>query len=146
MPSAAPDLSGPDLSGHVALVTGASAGLGRRAAHVLSAAGAKVVAVARRAEALSALAAETADLPGAVAPLSWDLSARDTLGELAHNAAAPFGAPDIVVHAAGINTREAADAVTPEGWDITLTLNLTVPFFLSQHLVPAMRAKGWGGS
>ena len=33
---------------------------------------------------------------------------------------------------------------TPEGWDITLQLNLAVPFFLSQHLVPAMKAKGWG--
>jgi NAD(P)-dependent dehydrogenase (short-subunit alcohol dehydrogenase family) len=48
------------------------------------------------------------------------------------------------VHAAGINTREVADDVTPEGWDITLNLNLAAPFFLSQHLVPGMRAKGWG--
>ena len=63
---------------------------------------------------------------------------------LARRAAEPCGAPDIVVHAAGINTRQAADEVTPEGWDVTLALNLTAPFFLSQHLVPAMRAKGWG--
>ena len=57
---------------------------------------------------------------------------------------APFGAPDILVHAAGINTREAADEVTPEGWDRTIALNLSAPFFLSQAFVPAMRAKGWG--
>ena len=56
----------------------------------------------------------------------------------------PFGAPDILVHAAGINTREAADGITPGGWDITLTLNLAVPFFLSQHLVPGMKERGWG--
>ena len=61
-----------------------------------------------------------------------------------HRPQTPFGPPDILVHAAGINTREAADDVTPEGWDITMTLNLAVPFFLSQHLVPAMRKQGWG--
>jgi NAD(P)-dependent dehydrogenase (short-subunit alcohol dehydrogenase family) len=43
-----------------------------------------------------------------------------------------------------INTREEADAVTPEGWDVTINLNLAVPFFLSQALVPAMKEKGWG--
>ena len=97
--------------------------------------------MARRAEALAELQAEA---PGPIAALPFDLADRDGLADLAARAAEPFGAPDILVHAAGINTREAADDVTPEGWDITLTLNLAVPFFLSQHLVPAMRAKGWG--
>ena len=131
----------PDLSGHVACVTGASSGLGRRAALVLSRAGAKVVAIARRADALATL---QSDAPGALAALPWDLSDRAGLEDLAAKAGEPFGAPDILVHAAGINTREAADDVTPEGWDITMTLNLAVPFFLSQHLVPAMRKQGWG--
>ncbi|QGY00222.1 SDR family oxidoreductase [Roseovarius faecimaris] len=128
--------SHPDLTGHVALVTGASSGLGRRAAEVLARAGAQVVGVARRAEALDQL--------DGVAALPWDLSDRDSLAELAAAARVPFGAPDILVHAAGINTREVADEVTPQGWDVTLTLNLAVPFFLSQHLVPAMKDKGWG--
>ena len=43
-----------------------------------------------------------------------------------------------------MNTREAADDVTAEGWDRTLALNLSAPFFISQALVPAMKAKGWG--
>ncbi|MEM8700514.1 MAG: SDR family oxidoreductase, partial [Pseudomonadota bacterium] len=63
---------------------------------------------------------------------------------VAADIAGPFGPPQILVHAAGINTREAADDVTPEGWDITLSLNLTVPFFLSKAFVPAMREKRWG--
>ena len=130
-----------DLSGHVACVTGASSGLGRRAALVLAQAGAKVVAVARRAEALADLQAEAA---GDIAALPFDLANRDGLADLARRAAEPFGPPDILVHAAGINTREAADEVTPAGWDATLNLNLAVPFFLSQLMVPAMRAKGWG--
>ncbi|MCP4207903.1 MAG: SDR family oxidoreductase [Shimia sp.] len=126
----------PNLNGHVALVTGASSGLGCRAAEVLSQAGAQVVGVARRADALNELKQ--------VHALPWDLSDRDGLGDLAKAAAEPFGQPDIVVHAAGINTREPADEVSAEGWDVTIQLNLAVPFFLSQHLVPSMKAKGWG--
>jgi gluconate 5-dehydrogenase len=125
----------------VALVTGASAGLGRRAAIVLAAAGAKVVGVARRRDALDELASET---DGAVAPLVADLAQRAVLQDCAARAAEPFGAPDILVHAAGINTREDASDVTEEGWDITLDLNLRTPFFLSQYLVPPMLEKGWG--
>ena len=131
----------PDLTGHVALVTGASAGLGRRCALTLAKAGASVVAVARRADQLETLVKEA---EGEVAPLPFDLADRDGLTDLAAQAAGIYGAPDIAVHAAGINTREIADEVTPEGWDITLTLNLSVPFFLSQALVPGMKAKGWG--
>ncbi|WP_353617543.1 SDR family oxidoreductase [Tropicibacter sp. R15_0] len=126
----------PDLSGHVALVTGASSGLGRRAAEILSLAGARTIGVARRAEALSSL--------DGVHALPWDLSDRDSLADLAKAACAPYGPPDILVHAAGINTRETADEVTPQGWDTTLALNLAVPFFLSQHLVGGMKEKGWG--
>ena len=131
----------PDLSGHVALVTGASSGLGRRAALVLSMAGASVVALARREDALASLVDEA---PGPVVALPADLANRDALADIAKRAAEPFGAPDIVVHAAGINTREVADDVTPEGWDVTINLNLAAPFFLSQALVPAMKEKGWG--
>ncbi|MAN97868.1 MAG: gluconate 5-dehydrogenase, partial [Roseovarius sp.] len=130
-----------DVAGRVALVTGASSGLGRRAATILAQHGAQVVGVARRADALAGWQAEVG-ANGAV--IAQDLADRDGLADLARRAAEPFGAPDIVVHAAGINTRQVADEVTPEGWDVTLALNLTAPFFLSQHLVPAMRNKGWG--
>lgn len=130
-----------DLTGKVACVTGASAGLGQRAAVALAAAGAKVVGVARRAEALTAWAEATG--PNA-ATVAADLCERDQIADIAHQIAQPFGAPDIVVHAAGINTRQAADDVTPEGWDVTMGLNLATPFFLSQALVPAMKAKRWG--
>ena len=130
-----------DLSGRVACVTGASSGLGKQAASALAAAGAQVIGVARRAEALSDWAER---IGPKAATLSADLSERSQIKDIAARIAIPFGAPDIVVHAAGINTREAADNVTNEGWDITLNLNLTTPFFLSQALVPDMKAKGWG--
>ncbi|EDM72718.1 gluconate 5-dehydrogenase [Roseobacter sp. AzwK-3b] len=130
-----------DLTGKVACVTGASSGLGRHAASLLARAGAQVVGVARRAEALAEWQAETGPRAACVA---HDVADRDSLPDLVRAVAAPFGAPDIVVHAAGINTRQRADDVTPEGWDTTLALNLSAPFFLSQQLVPAMKAKGWG--
>lgn len=129
------------LSGRVACVTGASSGLGRRAAVALAGAGARVVGVARRAGALQDLCAE---IGPAAAHVAADVADRGALPDLARALAAPFGPPDIVVHAAGLNTREAADDVTPDGWDRTLALNLTAPFFLSQQLVPAMKDRGWG--
>ncbi|MEP3347656.1 MAG: SDR family oxidoreductase [Litoreibacter sp.] len=130
-----------DLRGKVACVTGASSGLGRRAALVLAAAGAKVVGVARRQDALDSLCADIGERAAAV---TTDVADRAQLSQLVADISMPFGAPDILVHAAGVNTREAADDVTPQGWDQTLALNLSAPFFLSQKLVPAMKEKGWG--
>ena len=121
-----------DLTGRVACVTGASAGLGRRAASLLAVAGAEVVGVARREDALRT---GKRDRRTRRDRRRRCLAARHAARSCAH-VAEPFGPPDIVVHAAGINRREPADDVTPEGWDITLGLNLAAPFFLSQALVP----------
>jgi len=130
-----------DVAGKVACVTGASGGLGRRAATVLAQAGAQVVGVARRAEALEDWRSEAG---GKTAAVACDVGDRAGLPDLVRDICTPFGAPDIVIHAAGINTREAADDVTEAGWDVTLQLNLGTPFFLSRKLVPAMKDKGWG--
>lgn len=129
------------LRGRVACVTGASSGLGRHAARTLARAGARVVGVARREDALRDWAAEVGEQAAYVVA---DVADRDALPETVAAIRAPFGAPHIVVHAAGVNTRQSADEVTPEGWDATLALNLTAPFFLTQALVPGMRADGWG--
>ena len=130
-----------DLTGKVACITGASSGLGRQAAVTLAAAGAKVVGVARRADALDSLCA---DIGPSAASVVADVANRDGLAQLVAGVSEHFGAPDILVHAAGINTRQAADDVTPEGWDQTIALNLNAPFFLSRAFVPAMREKSWG--
>jgi gluconate 5-dehydrogenase len=130
-----------DLGGRVACVTGASSGLGRQAATVLAGAGARVVGVARRADALEDWRAATGV---AAAVVAADLGDSDGIAAVADSVAEPFGPPDILVNAAGVNTREPADAVTVEGWNLTLALNLTAPFFLAQALARAMTANCWG--
>jgi gluconate 5-dehydrogenase len=99
------------------------------------------VSVARRQQALDSLCAEAGENCAAI---TADIADRAALTQLVTDISAPFGAPDIIIHAAGVNTRQAADDVTPDGWDQTLALNLSAPFFLSQAFVPAMKAKGWG--
>jgi NAD(P)-dependent dehydrogenase (short-subunit alcohol dehydrogenase family) len=128
-------------SGRVACVTGASSGLGRAIATALASAGAHVVGLARRAEALEAWSTEAG---GSTAAIAADLANPDTMAEFATHASEPFGPPDILVNAAGINMRQAADAVTLDAWQITLNLNLSTPFFLAKALVPAMSDRGWG--
>jgi NAD(P)-dependent dehydrogenase (short-subunit alcohol dehydrogenase family) len=129
------------LEGRIACVTGASSGLGRAAATMLARAGAKVVGVARRQEALDAWRSET---EGETAALAADLGDRQALERIVGDTAGIFGSPDILVNAAGVNTRQAADDVTAEGWDSTIHLNLTVPFFLAQKFAASMKARGWG--
>lgn len=124
------------VAGRVASVTGASSGLGAAIAQALVQGGARVICVSRR----------KPDWIDGISSVSVaaDLNDLRAVPDIAEQIAAPFGAPDILVNAAGINTRQAADAVTLDGWLTTLDLNLSVPFFLAQALVPAMRQKGWG--
>ncbi|MFK7743628.1 MAG: SDR family NAD(P)-dependent oxidoreductase [Roseobacter sp.] len=130
-----------EISGKTACVTGASSGLGRQAATLLAEAGVKVVGVARRAEELSAWSQNTG---GETACVTADLADRAGLKQTAADITAPFGPVDILINAAGINTRQHADDVSDDGWDITMNLNLAAPFFLAQAFVPAMKSKGWG--
>ena len=128
----------------MALVTGASSGIGRRQAQALARAGASVVLLGRRKEPLVSSVAEIEASAGKAAFLSVDLADRDALAETAKLAADQFGAIDILINAAGVNLRQPADDITLESWDETLNLNLAAPFFLARELVPDMQAKAWG--
>lgn len=132
------------LKGRVALVSGASSGIGRHMALTLARAGAEVIGMARRADGLQSLVNEVAENGGRAEAIGVDLAAEDDWARLVDAATEIFGAPDILVNAAGVNLRQAADEVTPAGWNQTLHLNLSVPFFLAQALVPGMRRKDGG--
>lgn len=133
-----------DLTGCVALVTGGGSGIGQRIAIALAGAGASVVVAARRMEKLEETKAAIEAEGGKAACLQADLEDVGALEAIAASAAHPFGAPDILVNAAGVNFREAAADVTPDSWNRTLAINLTTPFFLARALVPAMKEKGRG--
>jgi gluconate 5-dehydrogenase len=132
------------LQGRQAVVTGGNAGIGETLATALGLAGAALLLVARRADALQA-AAERLRARGIAA---------DTLAlDLAHTAALPAAGraiaermpgADILVNAAGVNLRQPFAEVTPETWETQQALHLAAPFFLTQALAPAMAARGYG--
>lgn len=129
------------VRGKVACVTGASSGIGRAVATGLIEAGAKVVGLARRQDLLDEWQSEAGDNAAAFA---CNLSSDMDFSNLEAQISAPFGSPDIIINAAGVNFRQTSDEVTKDGWAKTIDLNLSVPFFLAQALVPAMKQKGWG--
>ena len=133
-----------DLSGKVALVTGANSGIGAEIADALAEAGASIVLVARRAVELDRAKQSIEAKGGRAARVSCDLTDRRAIEACADKAPSFFGAPDILVSAAGVNIRRPMLEITEKDWDTTLRLNLDAPFFLAQKLAPAMIAKGWG--
>ena len=133
-----------DLAGRVALVTGASSGIGRAIALALAGAGARIVLVARRPNELAAARHQIEAEGGAATVLVCDLADRTARNACADAAVERFGPPDILVNAAGINLREPMLDITAAHWDRTFAINLDAPFFLAQRLVPAMIERGWG--
>ena len=133
-----------NLAGKVALVTGATSGIGRRQAIALARAGAAVVLVGRREVQLNEAVLEIESSAGRAAALAADLGDRALLPALAEQAATSFGSIDVLINAAGVNFRQPAGEITLDSWDKTLNLNLAVPFFLARELIPAMKKKGWG--
>jgi len=133
-----------DLDGRAAVVTGGGSGIGRAIAEALADAGAAVVVSARRESKLADSVAAIEAAGGRAAAVAADLSDYRNLAGPAAALSDPFGWPDILVNAAGLNLRQPADAVTPEGWDQTLAINLAAPFFLAQALLSGMRERGWG--
>src|SRR6266498_4415476 len=132
------------LNDRIAVVTGGSSGIGRAIGAALAGAGARVVLIARRADALADASGRIRAAGGEAGWVSADLGDRAEVARGADEAAALFGEPDILVCAAGINLRPPMDALTTDDWDQTMAVNLAAPFLLGQRFGPRMAGRGWG--
>lgn len=131
------------LKGRGALVTGGNSGIGEAMARALGLAGARVLLVARRESELQMSAKKLSSEGIDVQWLAADLADTSAVRACAAQAAAQLDI-DILVNAAGINLRQPFAEITPESWQAQIALHLSAPFFLTQALAPAMKARGWG--
>ena len=135
-----------DVRGKVALVTGASSGLGEHFARTLAAAGATVVAGARRVDRLEALAADIAASGGRALAVALDVTDRASVDAAFERATQAFGAPDIVVNNAGIARTKPSLELEEREWREVLDTNLDGAWRVAQAAARAMTAAGKGGS
>ncbi len=133
-----------DLSGRVALVTGASRGLGQYFGRALAEAGADLIVTARRREDTGAFAGEIRALGRRVASVDLDVRDEASIKKMAVEAEASFGQIDILVNNAGGNVRKPALDFTWEDWNRVLDTNLRGAFFVAQALAPGMIRRGYG--
>lgn len=133
------------LNGKVALITGASSGVGRASALMFAAQGAAVVLTARRESRLEELAEEIRGQGGRAAVCAGDVCAPETHQRVVAAATEEFGGLDIAVNNAGAVSAVGALAdITLEEWRQSLSINLTAAFLGAQSQIPAMLARGGG--
>jgi 3-oxoacyl-[acyl-carrier protein] reductase len=135
-----------DLTGRVALVTGASSGLGARFAEVLAENGAAVALVARRAERLAAVQRRIEASGGRAVSVTADVTDRAAMQRAFDAAEKAFGTVDILVNNAGIAHADRAIEMPEETWRRVLSTNLDAVFFWSQEAARRLAAAGQGGA
>lgn len=135
-----------DLAGKVALVTGASSGLGAHMAKTLATAGAKVAIAARRVDRLEALASEIVAAGGRALPVAMDVTDAPSVVRAFDEAETELGALSVVVNNAGIARKENAAAIDDPAWRETLATNLDGANLVARAAIAAFRKHGHGGS
>jgi len=133
------------LANKVALITGASSGIGRAAAKLFAEAGASLVLAARRQTELDAVAMEIAAVGGKSVAMAGDVQDEDYAKALADVAVAKFGGLDIGFNNAGtLGEMGSTPIVSTAGWRATLDTNLTSAFLAAKYQIPAMLERGGG--
>ena len=133
-----------NLEGKVAVVTGASRGLGRAMAVAFAKAGAKVALLGRDTEKLAETAALCTAAGSEGAAFTADVTSEADVAKVQKDVLAKFGRVDILVNNAGINIRKNVDEFTLDEWNSVIGANLTSAFLLCRAFVPHMKGKGWG--
>jgi NAD(P)-dependent dehydrogenase (short-subunit alcohol dehydrogenase family) len=136
---------GPSLAGKVAIITGASSGIGRAIATLFAAEGARVVVAARRRELLDDLVRDIESDGGTACALAGDVSDESFARALVDQAKARYGGLDIAVNnAAALGPMGPTPDVTRAAWDDTMAVNLTGAFLAAKYQIPAMLERSGG--
>jgi len=133
-----------DLSGRVALVTGASQGIGRACALRLAKNGVTVAVAARNQEKLNGLVQEINAAGGKSAAFVVDVADEDQIKNAVKSALAQFGKIDILVNNAGITHDQLVMRMKRSDWDSVLNTNLTSAYLCTQQVIGSMLKQRWG--
>ena len=132
------------LQDKVAIVTGASSGIGRSIAIAFAAEGAKLVLAARRRDRLEAVAAQIRGAGGTALPVPTDVTREEDVLKLFQQTMAAFGRVDILVNNAGTVTRVPTEEVSLEAWQNVINTNLTGAFLCSREALKIMKQQRSG--
>jgi 3-oxoacyl-[acyl-carrier protein] reductase len=134
-----------NLKGHIALVTGASRGIGAAVALALAGAGAAVAVNYReRAGGADAVVAEITAMGGRATAVAADVSKNADVTAMVERVTKALGPIDILINNAGMAIVRGVDDLTEAEFDLTISVNLKSAFLCTQAVLPAMRARKWG--
>ncbi len=133
------------LNGKIAIITGATSGVGAQSARELAAEGAAVVVTGRRADRLESLVQEIQLAGGKAAYLPGDMSSEAFCNDLIQFTLDQFGAVDILVCSAGMALRTPTLEMSLDEWNQVMQVNLTAPMLLSQACIRQFKKTGKGG-
>jgi NAD(P)-dependent dehydrogenase (short-subunit alcohol dehydrogenase family) len=133
-----------DLSGKVAIVTGASRGLGQTFGRALAQAGADLVITSRTLDSLRRFEQELEGMGRRAVPLELDVRNEGSIRQMIADAVKAFGQIDILVNNAGCNVRKKAIDVTWDDWNLVIDTNLRGAFFVAQSVAKEMLPRGRG--
>ena len=131
------------LDGKVALITGASKGLGKAMAMALGSAGAQIALVSRNVEQLNATARALQDAGAEARVFPADVAEEEQVRKLERDVLAAFGKVHILINNAGINVRKPLVEFTLEEWQRVLNTNLTSVFLMCRSFIPHMKGAGY---
>jgi|SRR5579859_2299684 len=137
-------MSDKKLDGRVAVITGASKGLGKAMALALGAAGASIALVSRNIEQLNQVGRAVKDAGGEARVFQADVSEEDQVSKLERDVLGAFGRVHILINNAGINIRKPLVEFTLEEWRRVLDTNLTSVFLMCRSFIPGMKGAGYG--
>jgi NADP-dependent 3-hydroxy acid dehydrogenase YdfG len=132
------------LAGRVALVTGASSGIGAGVAAMLAQEGASVALAARRGVELEQVAAGIRAAGGVALPVLTDLTDDESLADLLVRTTTELGPVDVLVNNAGYAVWKSLEATSMAEWDRTFAVNVRAAAYLAAAVLPGMQARGFG--